>query len=159
MSNTLNISLNENTDPFFRYKMPRVVLKHEGKGNGVKTVIKNLKEITKSLNRDANDLLQYIASELSVCSVQKRDDYIVNGTFTVDTIQDIITRFVGSHVLCDTCENPETVFIVKETSKKEDDILYKSCMACGGKSKVKNHKINKRIKVNNGARKEEKKLL
>ena len=38
-------------DAFYRYKMPRLQAKVEGKGNGVKTVIPNMVDIAKSLGR------------------------------------------------------------------------------------------------------------
>jgi len=40
-------------DPTFRYKMPRLVAKIEGRGNGIKTVVVNMAEIATSLNRPA----------------------------------------------------------------------------------------------------------
>lgn len=133
-------------DPFFRYKMPKITVKHEGKGNGVKTVLTNLKDIAKALDREPEDLLQYISAELSVASVHRNDDQIVNGTFPAGRVQDVVSKFVNSHVLCDICSNPETKFQYKGKAKK-DPIMYKVCMACGGKSKLKDHKINKRIKA------------
>lgn len=153
----INIS-NGSNDPFYRYKMPRIQVKHEGKGNGVKTVLKNLREIGKSLKRDANDLLQYIAAELSVCSLLRKDDFIVNGTFKEETIQEIINRFITSHVLCDVCENPETTLAIKGTvhKREKDPIIYKMCAACGKNSEVKKHKINKRIKVSDMNQKDQK---
>ncbi len=39
------------TDQFYRYKMPKLMAKVEGKGNGIKTVIVNMVEIAKALNR------------------------------------------------------------------------------------------------------------
>jgi translation initiation factor 5 len=138
-ANYINISSSSSDDPFFRYKMNKIIIKHEGVGNGVKTVLKNLSHIAKDLNRDSMDILQYIASDLSVCSLQRNDDYIINGTFSLDVLQDIISRFVDHFVLCDVCENPETSFSVKKQQ------LCKTCNACGATLTVKDHKLNKRI--------------
>ena len=35
----------------FRYKMPRMIAKTEGRGNGIKTVIPNMADIARSLGR------------------------------------------------------------------------------------------------------------
>lgn len=47
---TYNVNRNV-TDAFYRYKMPRLLAKVEGKGNGIKTVIVNMTDIAKSLGR------------------------------------------------------------------------------------------------------------
>jgi translation initiation factor 5 len=36
-------------DPNYRYKMPRLILKIEGKGNGIKTNLVNLNEVAKAI--------------------------------------------------------------------------------------------------------------
>jgi len=47
---TININRNV-TDMFYRYKMPKVIVKVEGKGNGIKTRIVNMSDIAKALDR------------------------------------------------------------------------------------------------------------
>lgn len=47
-----SVNVNRNlSDQFYRYKMPKLIAKVEGKGNGIKTVIVNMVEIAKALNR------------------------------------------------------------------------------------------------------------
>jgi translation initiation factor 5 len=50
MAATINIR-RDVTDPFYRYKMERLVSKIEGKGNGIKTVVPNLPSVAQSLAR------------------------------------------------------------------------------------------------------------
>lgn len=46
----LNVN-RENSDAFYRYKMPALMAKVEGKGNGIKTVVVNMPEVAKALQR------------------------------------------------------------------------------------------------------------
>lgn len=47
---SLNVN-RENSDAFYRYKMPALMAKVEGKGNGIKTVVVNMPEVAKALQR------------------------------------------------------------------------------------------------------------
>ena len=63
MSDTVNIP-STNTDPAYRYKMPKLVAKVEGKGNGIKTNIVNLKEIATAIHRPPEYVCKYFGTEL-----------------------------------------------------------------------------------------------
>lgn len=70
---TLNVNRNV-TDVFYRYKMPRIAAKVEGKGNGIKTVIVNMAEVAKALGRPATYPTKYFGCELGA---QTQFDYKV----------------------------------------------------------------------------------
>ena len=137
-------------DAFYRYKMPRLQAKVEGKGNGVKTVIPNMVDIARALGRPPTCKLS-IRYLLSVCWLSikncfsdptkffgcelgaqtqfdhKNDRYIVNGSHEAAKLQDMLDIFIRKFVLCEACDNPETV--LKVNNKR--GILSASCKACG----------------------------
>lgn len=51
----------DNIDPNYRYKMHGVQIKIEGRGK--KTVVSNLTEISRSLNRREEEILKFISYE------------------------------------------------------------------------------------------------
>lgn len=75
---TLNVNRNV-TDVFYRYKMPRIAAKVEGKGNGIKTVIVNMAEVAKAIGRPATYPTKYFGCELGA---QTQFDYKVRLTNT-----------------------------------------------------------------------------
>lgn len=125
-----NLNINRNlSDQFYRYKMPKLVAKVEGKGNGIKTVIVNMPEIAKSLNRPPMYPTKYFGCVLGaqVNFDNKSERYIVNGSHEQEKLQDLLDGFIQKYVLCQSCENPETILSVN----KKKEIIGTSCMACG----------------------------
>ena len=60
---TVNVNRNV-TDIFYRYKMPRINAKVEGKGNGIKTVIVNMADVARAIGRPATYPTKYFGCEL-----------------------------------------------------------------------------------------------
>ncbi|CAN3372467.1 hypothetical protein DIURU_005037 [Diutina rugosa] len=118
----------ENNDPFYRYKMPAIQSKIEGKGNGIKTVVVNLSEVSRALNRPPVYVLKYFGHELGALTSMKEDEdrYLVNGVHDSNELQDSLDGFITKFVLCGACKNPETEIIIKG----KDD-CFKDCKACG----------------------------
>jgi len=123
-----SVNVNRNvTDPFYRYKMPKILAKVEGKGNGIKTVIVNMVEVAKSLHRPAEYPTKYFGCELGAQTQfdVKNERYIVNGSHDSKKLQDLLDDFIKRFVLCQECENPETNLVVKK------NFITQRCIACG----------------------------
>jgi len=123
------------SDAFYRYKMPRLQAKVEGKGNGIKTVIVNMVEIAKALGRPPTYPTKYFGCELGAQTQFdfKDERFIVNGSHEASKLQDLLDGFIRKFVLCPGCDNPETVLGIE--SKK--NILSQSCKACGYQGVIK----------------------
>eukprot|EP00051_Salpingoeca_urceolata_P004621 m.66389 g.66389 ORF g.66389 m.66389 type:complete len:435 (+) comp13748_c0_seq2:447-1751(+) len=124
---SLNINRNVD-DAFYRYKMPPILAKVEGKGNGIKTVIPNMVEVAKALSRPPEYPTKFFGCELGAQTIMdaKNERYIVNGAFDAPRLQDLLDGFIQKFVLCPACDNPETNLRV--TSKKT---IEQTCLACG----------------------------
>ncbi|TIA98188.1 hypothetical protein E3P94_02615 [Wallemia ichthyophaga] len=133
-------------DKFYRYKMPQLVTKIEGKGNGIKTVIPNMSDVAKALARPPNYPTKFFGFELGAQTTldDKNDRYIVNGSHQVDRLREVLDSFIAKFVLCGSCKNPET-----ELQMSKNDDIIKDCKACGKRSGVdKVHKLTTYIQKN-----------
>ncbi|KAJ1830322.1 eukaryotic translation initiation factor 5 [Coemansia sp. RSA 2711] len=120
-------------DPFYRYKMPRLQAKVEGKGNGIKTVLPNIVDVAKALSRPPAYPTKYFSSELGaqmqVDEVNER--FIVNGAHEAERLQQLLDGFIDRYVLCASCKSPET-----DLKVSGDQTITRICMACGQISSV-----------------------
>jgi len=125
-------------DSFYRYKMPKIVAKIEGKGNGIKTVIPNMSDIAKALSRPPTYPTKFFGFELGaqVKCEEKNDRYIINGQHESKKLQDLLDGFIDKFVLCAHCKNPETDLIINKNG------IIRDCKACGKRSEVDHkHKL------------------
>lgn len=144
----------EIVDDFYRYKMPLLMIKVEGRGNGIKTVIPNIDIIGKSLARSPEWIIRYFAIELGVQHQTKvqENTYLVKGRFEANTLQTILDKFIKRFVLCPDCGNPETDIRVTSKSKIEQ-----KCKACGYIKYIQQvHKLTKYIVKMEGGKKNKK---
>ncbi|KAJ1984016.1 eukaryotic translation initiation factor 5 [Dimargaris verticillata] len=128
---TINIQ-RDSKDPYYRYKMPKLLGKIEGKGNGIKTVIPNMADIARSLSRPPSYPTKFFGCELGaqVKNEAKNDRYIVNGAHDTEKLQSLLFTFIDKFVLCGACHNPETDLVLK------DQTILRDCKACGQRMPV-----------------------
>lgn len=119
-------------DKFYRYKMPVLQTKIEGRGNGIKTVIPNMDEIAKALSRPPTYPTKFFGCELGAQTTFANERYIVNGAHQPDRLRELLDAFIDKFVLCPSCKNPETVLLVDV--KKED--IGRDCKACGAQTGI-----------------------
>ncbi|KAK9480586.1 domain found in IF2B/IF5-domain-containing protein [Lipomyces japonicus] len=123
----------DNLDPFYRYKMPPILSKIEGRGNGIKTAIVNNADVAKALSRPPMYVTKFFGLELGAqTSVNESTDrYMVNGAHDAAKLQDLLDVFIQKFVLCKECKNPETDIVITR-----DQMLYRDCKACGKRSPI-----------------------
>nr|BCL66175.1 eukaryotic translation initiation factor 5 [Volvox reticuliferus] len=153
-----NIGAANADDAFYRYKMPKLQAKIEGRGNGIKTNVVNNVEIAKALERPPEYVLKYYGCELGAQTNfdKASGTSIVNGAHDTRKLSELLEAFIKKYVCCYSCNNPETQIKIKKES------IYLKCKACGFVSDVDpRHKLNTFILKNppeNKLKKEEQKL-
>ncbi|GLI62885.1 eukaryotic translation initiation factor 5 [Volvox africanus] len=153
-----NIGAANADDAFYRYKMPKLQAKIEGRGNGIKTNVVNNVEIAKALERPPEYVLKYYGCELGAQTNfdKASGTSIVNGAHDTRKLSELLEAFIKKYVCCYSCNNPETQIKIKKEN------IYLKCKACGFVSDVDpRHKLNTFILKNppeNKLKKEEQKL-
>ncbi len=125
-------------DPNYRYKMPTVVGKIEGKGNGIKTVIVNIYDLSTALHREPGEVNKFFGCEIGAQTTynEKDDKAIVNGAHSDQVLQSSVHKYIEAFVLCPNCRLPETDYKIK------NGCIWHRCKACGHKEMVDmNHKL------------------
>ncbi|KIM84359.1 hypothetical protein PILCRDRAFT_68048 [Piloderma croceum F 1598] len=144
-------------DKFYRYRMPVLLTKIEGKGNGIKTVIPNMSDVSRALSRPPTYPTKFFGCELGAQTSfdEKNDRYIVNGAHDATRLRELLDGFIDKFVLCKSCKNPETDLILVK-----GDIIVRDCKACGKRTDVDmRHKLttfivkNPPAKTKKGAKK------
>lgn len=125
-------------DPEYRYKMPVVYGKIEGRGNGIKTVIPNISDVGTALHREPGEVNKFFGCELGAQTTYsaETDRAVVNGAHTDAVLQNLIKKYIDVFVLCPSCSLPETEYKIK------NGCIFHKCAACGAKEMVDmSHKL------------------
>ncbi|KAG6919189.1 hypothetical protein DXG01_008487 [Tephrocybe rancida] len=147
-------------DKFYRYRMPILLTKIEGKGNGIKTVIPNMSDVARALSRPPTYTTKFFGCELGAQTSfdEKNDRYIVNGAHNADRLRELLDVFIDKFVLCKSCKNPETELIILKNGRNE--YIIRDCKACGERTDIDmRHKLttfvlkNPPVKIKKGKNK------
>ncbi|KAL1323135.1 hypothetical protein HN51_068181 [Arachis hypogaea] len=128
-----NIGAANSDDAFYRYKMPKMITKIEGRGNGIKTNIVNMVDIAKALARPASYTTKYFGCELGAQSKfdEKTGTSHVNGAHDTAKLAGLLENFIKKYVQCYGCGNPETDILITKSQ-----MIQLKCAACGFVSDV-----------------------
>ncbi|KAH7512704.1 hypothetical protein FEM48_Zijuj12G0118900 [Ziziphus jujuba var. spinosa] len=128
-----NIGARNSDDAFYRYKMPKMITKIEGRGNGIKTNIVNMVDIAKALARPASYTTKYFGCELGAQSKfdEKNGTSLVNGAHETAKLAALLENFIKKYVQCYGCGNPETEILITKSQ-----MIQLKCAACGFVSDV-----------------------
>jgi len=127
--------------------MPIMKIQVTGKHQGRETVILNLKEVAKALERDTLYIMKYFGIEFSsrfTCD-DKTSSYQIHGNYEVEELAVVLDKFIESYVLCASleCKLPETNLEI--TGNK----LKMTCRACGNSTVItSDHKLTNFILKN-----------
>jgi len=142
-SKMVNIGGDPN-DVNYRYKMPPLTTKVEGRGNGIKTVLMNIVDVAKSLHTEPSYATKFFGMEVGAVSQfdTKRNVGIVNGVHQTKELQKMLRKFVREFILCQKCGLPELQFKVHQ----KKNVLLQKCASCGWKgSNASGHKVKSYI--------------
>lgn len=130
---TKMININFSDDPFYRYKMPAIELRSQGRGNGIQFVIENMRDLAAALARSPEELTKYF--QISQGSFGRYNPATGMATFTgkadISIANATLREYIFAFLLCPSCSNPET------TTRPTDGGLSLECAACGKTSPIK----------------------
>ncbi|KAL9646365.1 hypothetical protein ABK040_014516 [Willaertia magna] len=113
-------------DEHYRYRREILQLKIEGQGNGKKTVILNLENISNQLGVPSQYIIKHFGLELAASARVKDDKTIINGEYDINRVETALENFITKIVLCPKCQKPELDFKVKSNKAP----ITSCCRAC-----------------------------
>ena len=110
-----------------RFKVPDVRLMVQGN----RSLWQNFQDIINVLNRPGREVLKYVSGQIGTAGNIEGGNAIFNGKFTAEAVNDVLTRYIDSYVLCPVCTRPDTEI------KKIKRGYYMICAACGAQTAIR----------------------
>lgn len=110
-----------------RFEIPKV----KGHIQGNKTVISNMMDIAKKIERPVELINKYIEKQLATKSIVEKNFVIFHAKLSASKINTRVEEFADQFVFCKECGKPETKL------KKDTGVYFLTCSACGAKYSVK----------------------
>lgn len=141
--NTLAIDRSASEDPFYRYRMHRLVVRHLGRDRMTKTALINVDTLASELHVPPSWIVAYLGYSLNAqWKVPKmaagnggKSDCTLAGHLSAEELTDRLYDFIDRFVLCPQCRLPELLFDqddkVKSTSKRKNKKSPFTCNGCG----------------------------
>ena len=118
--------LPEISKDYSRFEIPNVASKIQGKT----TVVHNLGDLSKIVNRSADMLAKYLIREFGTSGSHDGQHLVMKGQFKQFQVQGKFEEFLKQFVLCPECGKPDT----KILHEKRINLLQ--CEACGSRHPI-----------------------
>jgi len=116
--------INDVVDPFYRYTMVKMnVVRQKNK-----TVIDNIDNVAKDLERDPKLIADFFKKKYSIALFYKNGVVSMSADIKYSDFELGLREFIELYVLCPKCHLPET------TMSKENDKIILDCKCCSHKS-------------------------
>jgi len=147
-----NINENFSGDGHYRYKMPALEVREDGRSKQRKTWLNNLTDVAKSLRRDPELLVQWYATAGTTGGADVSAGYprwYLKGQFSAKELQQKTRDFCSKLVVCPRCGDCGTRLYstVHGSKKKPQRTIHLKCGACGfdGATKEQDAKLARHV--------------
>jgi translation initiation factor 2 subunit 2 len=106
-----------------RFEKPRILALIQGK----QTVVQNLGEVSKLINRPPEMLAKYLIKEFGTSGTHDPQHLVMKGVFRQAQVQDKFDAFLDLFVMCPDCKRPDTKIL------QERRVSVLKCEACGSR--------------------------
>ncbi|MFB6491223.1 MAG: translation initiation factor IF-2 subunit beta [Thermoproteus sp. AZ2] len=96
-----------------------------------RTVVSNLGQIAKRLNRDITHIARFFQKELAAPGMIDGETLIISGERSPKVVEAVYERYLKYYVVCPVCGSIDTIL------QREGRIYVMRCTACGAVTPVK----------------------